>query len=115
LRERIGTGPLGVIQSQQELEKLWSHLSSIDESDYAKVPPAPAINFALYSVVWFTLANTGGSSAEFSDMMEYDNAILMKVKVERSDILSTDLDLWKIPKTVKPIMYQEERSFVPGP
>jgi len=105
---------MGLIQSNGELKKFWGDLENIENKFFGNIPPSPDIDFEKYSIIWFTLAGTNASSAEVLDILEYENAILMKVRVSYSDYGSTYFDLWKIPKTIKPILLQEVYAYDRG-
>jgi hypothetical protein len=105
---------MGLIQSREELKEIWADLTNIENAFFGMIPPVPDIDFEKYSVLWFTLQGYGGSGVKVSDILEYENAILMKASVFYSDFGSSDLLLWKIPKTVKPILIQEAHAYERG-
>ena len=59
------------------------------------------------SLIWYSVS---GERAVADRIVEYENALLIKVKAYSSDPASGSFFAWKIPKTEKEILFLEERS-----
>jgi len=110
----------GVISSNEELEDVWSHMVKKGDSIFfprVGVSPPPEIDFNIYQVLWFANRGANASYIESVDLVEdtESDTLTAKVKVWHSDFGSRELNLWKIPRVSKKIIFQETHLYDRGP
>jgi hypothetical protein len=108
----------GVLQSQKELDDIWAHLVSIKNDAHewnrwlpmvkGDVPSPPRIDFEQYSVVWYATEGKGVSFVDTIEARDYPDKIMVKVTAVHSDYLTNELNLWKIPKVNKTVLFEEK-------
>ncbi len=110
----------GVVHSQIELNRLWSQLINIQRKFYqlnARVPKPPQIDFGKHMVIWFADRGVHASFVQSLEITENEerNSLNAIVYVFHSDFGSSNLNLWKIPKTDKEIIFKVEHKYDRGP
>jgi len=110
----------GVVHSQIELNRLWSQLINIQRKFYqlnARVPKPPQVDFSKHMVLWFAERGVHASFVQSLEITENEekNSLNVIVYVFHSDFGSSNLNLWKIPKTDKEIIFKVEHKYDRGP
>ena len=105
----------GVIQNQKELKEIWSKLYDI-HNDFNIITntndsPVPEIDFNHYSVIWYANRGSGASFVESIRIMEEPQDLKIKIRVFYSDFGSSHLNLWKVSKISKEIVFEEVKRF----
>jgi hypothetical protein len=110
----------GVINSPEELAKIWSHIVKNDSALFfpsAGVSPPPKIDFNNYRVLWFADRGANASYIESLELVEdiKSGTLTAKIKVWHSDFGSRKLNLWKIKNKSKKIIFREIHHYDQGP
>ena len=73
--------------------------------------PVPEINFSKYSVIWYANRGSGASFVESIEVIGELDKVVTKIGVYYSDFGSSHLNLWKIPKTNKDVVFEESKKY----
>jgi len=124
LRVRYGfdyTQYYGVLNSQKELNQIWRNLINIQDeiAEFnrwlpwvkGKVPPAPEIDFEQHSVIWYTNKGSGASFVESIKVFEEQQNVRVKIGLFYSDFGSSHLNLWRVSKINKEVIFEESKHF----
>ncbi len=111
----------GVIDSREELEKIWSHMIQADDNTFffpgLGVPPPPKVDFGKYQALWFADRGAHASFVESAKLEEdpKTGSLTAVIKVWHSDFGSSKLNLWQIQRTRKKITFRETHHYDRGP
>jgi len=105
----------GVIQNQKELKKIWSKLYDVYNDLNIIIntndAPVPQIDFNNYSVIWYANRGSGASFVNSIDVIEDSDQVVVKIGIFYSDFGSSHLNLWKVPKITKEVIFEEIKQF----
>lgn len=111
----------GVINSREELAQIWSHIIKAGDDDFffpgMGVPPPPEFDFKNHQALWFADRGAHASFVESAELVEdaESGALTAAIKVWHSDFGSRKLNLWKIPRTNRKIIFRETHHYDRGP
>lgn len=105
----------GVIQNQKELRKIWSKLYDVYNKFNIIIntnnAPVPQIDFNSYSVIWYANRGSGASFVESIKVLEEPQNVKVKISIFYSDFGSSHLNLWKVSKIGKEVVFEEVKQF----
>lgn len=103
----------GAVRTREQFLELWNLQENV-MSDFPRlfnwlIPDPPGIDFNRYTVLWFSNRGAGASFVELQKIVHAGegDALEAHIKVVYSDFVSKKLNLWRIPKTSRPIVFKE--------
>jgi len=101
----------GIIQSQKELNKVWSKLYDVYSKNNVLAntndAPVPQVDFSKNSVIWYADRGSGASFVKSIDVYEEAESITITFGLFYSDFGSSHLNLWKVPRISKIVILKE--------
>jgi len=109
----------GVLQNQDQLDALWELQENI-MNDLPSllswmIPDSPEVDFQQNTVLWYSNRGARASFVEIKKVVETEHSLTVHIEVTHSDFGSSRLNLWRIPKTDKPVMFKETHFYNQGP
>jgi len=111
----------GIARTRARFLELWNLQENV-MSDFPRllnwlIPDPPDIDFNRYSVLWFSNRGERASFVELEKIVhaEEGDALEAHIKVVYSDFASKKLNLWRIPKTHRPVVFKEHPVYDRGP
>lgn len=109
----------GVLQNQDQLDALWE----LQENVMDDLPPLLSwmipdpiqVDFPHHTVLWYSNRGARASFVELKNVTESEHALTVHIEVTHSDFGSARLNLWRILKTDKPVMFKEIHFYNQGP
>jgi hypothetical protein len=107
----------GVFRSQEGLNEIWKNMINVQKEVFLKkeivVPLPPRVDFGESIVLWF--ADRGAQASFVKSMMvlksDQRNTLTALVEVFHSDFGSSRLNLWRIPRTDKSIVFEVKHLY----
>lgn len=112
----------GVFNDETELKRVWGYMWNAIEETKAwrrnttpeNQPILPIIDFGKHSVIWYANRGSNASFVVMDKIVEFDNLIEAHITLHYSDFITSDLNLWTIPKTSKPVQFVERQEYDGG-